>query len=315
MITVTEPIPDTFHVKYNFVFLGEKTYPLILVIHQLKTEQKPNLYTLELKVMLPDDYPDTEYKKAQARIAYLLMHYDIIKKNLDIDLFFVYPTTERYKKLIRQQETFHTKGLGKYMLCRAIHYLLMHHWFDIHSTATLTAAGGECFYKELVDAFTYEQCMAILKPYPDLLFEFVILNYNSVLRAALHIPNGFILYSYYETHKSQVNSAVMDILHREQHNPELLRLLRKTVCEVKTNHDLIEKNYKKYGFEVTQDNGLQAEMQGSVYSILSECIRHAIKEGRKKSSINDVIIQDNLEKSTLLGRKRKSRKRRKSKCY
>ena len=39
MITVTEPIPDTFHVKYNFVFLGEKTYPLTLVILQLKTEQ------------------------------------------------------------------------------------------------------------------------------------------------------------------------------------------------------------------------------------------------------------------------------------
>jgi hypothetical protein len=297
-----------FNIKYNSVFLGEKTYPLTLVIHQLKTEQKPNLYTLELKVMLPDDYPDTEYKKAQARIAYLLMHYDIIKKNLDIDLFFVYPTTERYKKLIHQNEAFHTKGLGKYMLCRAIHYLLMQRWFDIHSTATLMAAGGECYYKELVDAFTYEQCMAILEPYPDLLFEFVVLYYNSVLRDKLNLPNNN-LYAYYETHKSQVKSKVSEILNHDKENPLLLTQLKKWVCEVITNRDLVEKNYKKYGFDVTQDNGLQAEMEGSVYSILSECLRHATKD--VKLSLKEVIIENNLKKNTLLGRKRKRRTRRK----
>ncbi len=312
MITTTEPIPDMFNVKYNSVFFGETTYPLQLEMNELSTPEKS---TLELKVVLPDDYPDTEYKKFQPRVAYLLMHYDIIKKNLWIDLFFIYNNTERYKKIISRQETFHTKGLGKYMLCRAIHYLLQKSWFDIHSTATLTAAGGECFYKEQVDSYTYEQCMAILEPYQDLLFEFVTLYYNSALKDTLNIPKGVILYSYYETHKSQVNIAVMDILNGEQDNPELLRLLRKTVCEVKTNHNLIEKNYKKYGFEVTQDTGLQAEMEGSVYSILAECIRHAIN-GQKKSSIKNVIIKENLKKSTLLGRKRKSRKRaRKSKCY
>ena len=38
------------------------------------------------------------------------------------------------------------QGLGKYMLCRAVHYLLNTSWFDINSTVTLIAAGGECFY-------------------------------------------------------------------------------------------------------------------------------------------------------------------------
>jgi hypothetical protein len=113
-----------------------------------------------------------------------------------------------------------------------------------------------------------------------------------------------------------VNEKVSEILYHDKENPELLTILKKWVCEIITNRDLVEKNYKKYGFHVTYDGGLQAQMEGSVHSILSECIRHSIKEGQKKSSIKDIIIQENLKKSTLLGHKRKSRKRaQKPKCY
>lgn len=307
-----EAIPEKFNITYDSIFSGQIVYPLTLNIKL--NHSRSDMYTVELVVPLPEDYPETEYKKVQSRVAYLLIHYDTILKNMEIQLFYVYNTRELYKKLISKRETFNTKGLGKYMLCRAVHYLLNTSWFDINSTVTLTAAGGECFYKEQVDTYTFEQCMRLLNRYPMLLFQLIIKHYEDELRAKLEVPDGN-LYTYYEKHKELVDEKVKDILNEDRDNDVLLHILQNKVCEIITNRNLVTKNYKQYGFQVTTDHGAQVEMMGDVYSILSECIRHAIKEGQKKSSIKDIIIQENLKKSTLLGRKRKSRKRRKSKCY
>jgi hypothetical protein len=249
-----------------------------------------------LVVLLPKDYPETEYKKAQSRVAYLLIHYDTTQKNMEIDLFFVYNTTERYKKLISKRETFNTKGLGKYMLCRAVHYLLNTSWFDINATVTLTAAGGECFYKEQVETYTFETCMRLLHRYPSILFELVVLHYSKDLRAKLELPKSN-LYDYYEKHKELVDTTVKDILTEERDNDVLLHILQNKVCEIITNRNLVTKNYKQYGFEVSRDHGAQVEMRGDVYSLLSAC------------SMNKAIIHKNIKSNPLLGLKRKSKRK------
>lgn len=274
-LTETKDIPpEMFNVKY------EKTYPLTLVIKEHSHPSKPNVYTIEIIVVLPYDYPDTEYKKDKVfpKVAYLLTHYDTTKKNLEIDLFYVYNMKEEYKKLISKSETFNTKGLGKYMLCSAVSYLSKKPWFDTqNSTATLTASGGECFYETLVATYTFEECMSILKAYPGMLYEFATIHYNPELRTKLNLIGK--LSTYYEKNKETVDKAVYEILDQNKENPELLTTMRRWVCEIKTNRDLVEKNYKKYGFEVTYDGGLHAEMKGPVRSIQSQC-----RLGRKRKS-------------------------------
>jgi hypothetical protein len=288
-----EAIPEKFNIHYDSIFSGELVYPLTLTIN---THFSSNPYSLELVVPLPIDYPETEYKKAQSRVAYLLIHYDTTHRNMEIDLFFVYNTTERYKKLIRKRETFNTKGLGKYMLCRAVHYLLNTSWFDINATVTLTAAGGECFYKEQVETYTFETCMRLLNRYPAILFELVVLHYSKDLRSKLELPKSN-LYDYYEKHKELVDTTVKDILNEERDNDVLLHILQNKVCEIITNRNLVTKNYKQYGFEVSRDHGAQVEMRGDVYSLLSAC------------SINKAVIHKNIKSNPLLGLKRRKSKR------
>lgn len=80
METFKENIPETFNVKYNSVYFGETTYLLNLDINLDISELSTQKYTLELKVVLPFDYPDTKYKEAQSHVAYLSTQYNITKK-------------------------------------------------------------------------------------------------------------------------------------------------------------------------------------------------------------------------------------------
>lgn len=297
METFKENIPETFNIKYNSVYFGETTYLLNLDINldisELSTQKK---FTLELKVVLPSNYPDTEYKKYQSRVAYLSTHYNITKKNLSVDLFYVYNNKEEYKKLIKVGlETFNTKGLGKYMLCRAIRYLLQKSWFDRNSTITLIAAGNECFHK--ID--TYDECMDIFKDYPQQLFYFLDLHRQSVLKDKLQTE--YFDSSYYKTRKSDIDPIVLRILKEETtKDEELLTLLKKLACYVKTNLNLV-KYYKKYGFEEDQIQYFNypffVKMSGSVNSILSECwYGKMVDKGReyneRKSAIDIPLFSD-----------------------
>jgi hypothetical protein len=179
--------------------------------------------------------------------------------------------------------------------------------------------------------------MDILERYPEVLFELVILHYNSVLRHKLKILKDINLYYYYETHKSEVNPVVIkilneeilneEILNKEEKNDKLLAILKQTACEVKTNLDLVTKNYKKYGFKMTQNYGVQADMKGSVESILYECLYgKMVNKGReyneRKSALNIPSFSDDewrfrprrkLSKRPKKSSFKSSHKRRKSK--
>lgn len=66
---------------------------------------------------------------------------------------------------------------------------------------------------------------------------------------------------YYEQNKENVDEKVKIILNKHKTEQELLELLRKYTCEIKTNHDLIKNYYNKiYGFNIKKDEGKDAEL-------------------------------------------------------
>ena len=122
------------------------------------------------------------------------------------------------------------------------------------------------------------------------------LIYFLYIIAKLQLPKSN-LYEYYEKHKELVDTTVKDILNEERDNDLLLHILQNKVCEIITNRNLVTKNYKQYGFQVTIDHGAQVEMRGDVYSLLSAC------------SMNKAIIHKNIKSNPLLGLKRKSKRK------
>ena len=309
-------IPQTFNVKY-----GDTTYPLDLDITEYPT---PTKITLKLKVVFPHKYPKTNYTNVQPLVSYLLIHYDIAKKILSVDSFYVY-NKETFKKLITMGlETFNTKGLGKYMLCRAVQYFLQKEWVDKTSTVTLTAAGNECFHK--ID--TYEECMDIFKDYPEQLFNFLDVHCRSILKAKLQTSEHFN-FLYYKTHKSRIDPIVLDILKEKKfwkesvsetiQDQNLLTLLKKLACYIKTKLNLI-KYYKKYGFKEEQIQYFNypffVNMSGSVDSILSECTKDAQEKSSSNTEISSVSPfrpQRKLSKRSKKSSFKSTQKRRKSK--
>jgi hypothetical protein len=130
------------------------------------------------------------------------------------------------------------------------------------------------------------------------------------------------LNDYYEDNKEEVNTIVEDMV-RHSPKPELtLRLLQRYLCEIRTNDDLIRKNYNKiYGFHVVKNYGVYSSLIGNVYSLLSACLSprdlamykaiHASKRAyeNKKHSLNvgDEVRDDEWTQ----GRKRSFKKHKK----
>jgi hypothetical protein len=301
-------IPQTFNVKY-----GDTTYPLDLDITEYSTKKK---ITLELKVVFPHKYPKTNYTNVQSLVSYLLIRCDIAKKILSVDSFYVYNNKETFKKLITVGlETFNTKGLGKYMLCRAVQYFLQKEWVDKTSTVTLTAAGNECFHK----IETYEECMDIFKDYPEQLFNFLSVHCRSLLNHKLQ-TSEYMDSRYYEKHKSKIDPTVRDILKEETtRNEQLLTLLKEWACNIKTNLKLVE-YYKKYGFKEDQRQDYNypfyVNMSSSVDSILSECTKDVQEKSSSNTEISSVSPfrpRRKLSKRAKKSSFKSAQKRRKSK--
>jgi hypothetical protein len=230
------------------------------------------MYEIELIVPLPKEYPmESIYKQKKHRVAYLSMYYYVDKKQLEIDLFYVYNNRTKFKKDIGEHETFHTKGLGKYMLCKAIHYLLDTDWFNPNSTVTLLAFGEECFNRERYDAYTSDGCLEIIRQYDDSttkLLELVMTHYEEELRDRLQIDSTSNI-----RNTELVNRVVNEMVNKKNKGDIKLKiLLQNVVCTILTNQQLIEKNYRDiYGFTIVKNYGTKAEMVGTVYSILSAC--------------------------------------------
>ena len=313
-------IRDIFpHIPYSITYKSE-SFPLSLYlsIHLFSPEE--NIYEIELIVPLPQEYPmESIYKQKKHRVAYLSLYYYVTKKQLEIDLFYVYNNRTKYKKDMSEHETFHTKGLGKYMLCKAVHYLLDHtDWFDINSTVALVASGEECANPEQYSAYTIDDCLAILYQYDDSstkLFELVISHYYQELIDALPIEAAGNIHLFYQHHSKRVDGIIKGMLDKKHSAGDTLlrESLQKLVCYIKTNQQLIEKNYRDiYGFRVVKNNGTYATMEGTVYSILSACY------GKKMTMDNMVtqrIIQKNTDAHQLMGMRHQSCYKRKYRSY
>jgi hypothetical protein len=295
---------------YSVAYRGT-TFPLSLHLSIQLFSPEENMYEIELTVPLPEEYPmESQYKQKKHRVAYLSLYYYVTKKQLEIDLFYVYNNRTKYKKDIGEHDTFHTKGLGKYMLCKAVHYLLDHtDWFDINSTVTLVASGEECAHPEQYSAYTIDECLAVLYQYDDpsiKLFELVISHYYQELIDALPVEAAGNIHLFYQQNSKRVDGIIKGMLDKKNRAGDTLlrESLQKLVCYIKTNQQLIEKNYRDiYGFRVVKNNGTYATMEGTVYSILSACYG-------KKVTMDNMVTQRTIQKNTeahpLLGNRRHS---------
>lgn len=219
---MSDTIHDIFpHIPYSITYKSD-SYPLSLNISIKLFEPEENMYEIELIVPLPQEYPiESIYKQNHTRVAYLSMYYYVNKKQLKIDLFYVYTMKTKYKRYISEHETFHTKGLGKYMLCKAVHYLLDHtDWFDIDSTIKLTAYGEECFNPERYGEYTIKNCLDIIRQYDDStskLFYLIITHYNQKLRDTLQIDSTTDIDLFYKQNKELVDEAVNAMVNKKKY--------------------------------------------------------------------------------------------------
>lgn len=265
-------MPQKFNIIYTTKFTSTQ-YQLSLTLTIKLDAYYKNVYIIELLVLLPDDYPQSNYKNATNRVAYVLITYFKNEKRMNIDLLYVYNTITKYKKLISDNEKFNTKGLGQYMLCKAVEYLLenIDFDFDIESIVTLKASAEDCRYTDYRE-YTFDYCMEEITKYPAmfiLLFDYVKDTYIQELKDKL--PDGVILN---RQNKENVDEKVKDILYKHKTDAKLLEILQKYTCEIKTNHDLIKNYYNKiYGFNIKEgeDGGIYAELVGNIHSLLSAC--------------------------------------------
>jgi hypothetical protein len=310
---VTRDIPEKFYIVYDSI-----NYPLSLLISI--TEKSEHEYKIHLVVPLPDGYPDTLFKENSSIVATLIMYYHVRDKNMYIDLFFVYNKMTGFKDKMTENEVFHTKDLGQYMLCTAVQFLLRNtSWFDMDSIVTLKAYGGECFrqYQDFYKVYPFESCIEELER-KVLLFDFFInyLEYNDKLLTRLEKDSDLTLY--YEGHKEEVNTLIKKMLNelneKEHKTQKILRMLQRYLCEVRTNDDLINNYYKKvYGFDVVENHGLYSSMAGDVHSLLKACVSgrdlamyKALHHVRKKIS-EKVNVSDDMNEDWIQGRTRKKR--------
>jgi hypothetical protein len=110
--------------------------------------------TLKLTVPIPQNYPDTEFKRKNKNIASLSLSYNKEKNVVTLDTFYVY--TNQIDPSITSTDKRVTKGLGKKMLCYALRELCK---IKKNYVFSLRAIGGkytdECkeFVSKLDDSF------------------------------------------------------------------------------------------------------------------------------------------------------------------
>ena len=280
--------------KYNLV--ADKTsYPLEINI-KMPIGFKKTRHSIICTVPFPKGYPMTPFhiltssKLDRKNVAKLDLSYDEEQNDLEIDLFYVYSSFSDMKQHINKGEEL--KGFGLYMLCKVLHYLLSEkRLFFPTATVSLTAAGNQCYDIEKYKDYTIENCLDIIKPYPESLFySFFNKDYLKKISGIIetYIPNVDMDNVYNDIEKREiVNDSVIKLIKlEEQNDPEkLLSLLRQLVCEINDNQRLIEYNYKSiYKFEIVENKGNEAKMKGTVANILAACDAKSISKFRSRSS-------------------------------
>jgi hypothetical protein len=222
------------------IVLNGKAFPLNFVVAQPKGLFREEM--VEIYVPYPDNYPKTPIREKLPReLAYLQI---VIKDKNDPsglnhsgeDLYLNrFYTASVYKDFLLPEESSALKGLGRQMLCAAIHYI--HSLGYIRNTNTcilrLEAKGGVCSpdYQKITES----ELSAFFEKYP----------------ASMKYVDRYL---------------------RSDETMEKLIAMQKTMCEAMDNLKLVEYYKNTYGFlEYDIRDAASVLMSATLNSVLKKC--------------------------------------------
>jgi hypothetical protein len=288
-------LPDTYPLTVSVHDTEMQFHLQIVMLTYLETRRKRILCT----VPFPKGYPDNDFFRIVSqtryenppRIATLNLVYDTDKNSLEILVFYVYSAFSNIKPHVTKEEQVQLKGLGIFMLCNVLRYLLSETtWLSPETKVTLTASGDQCYDIETYKNYTLEDCLDIIKQYPYALW-FILATYlhdqhdelDKLIKKEIangRIKSNVMIHTLYKTHPEILYTFITKHIEKI---PDMIVHLRTLVCNIMTNQRLIEHHYKRiYHFIVEENLGTEAKMSGTVANILSACDERKIY-GIKKS--------------------------------
>lgn len=263
-------------------------YPLFL--HITSKEEENNIWIIG-EIPFPDNYPLTTFHKELLHkgIAILFLKYNKANNILEIDTFYVYSSFSVYKKYINPHEEKNLKGLGKYMLCKVIHFLVNHTFISLDTTVTLLASGNQCYEPIQYDM---EDCLIELSQHKNY-YKSIVLTLPKEYRTKLEdifeqTFHGCFDYRPTKTGKHIIkewkNGENMYDKHPEivitfitseiKTDPDaILPYIRELICKIKANQKLITYYQNTYQFTLLPESnyGIGANLQGTVKNIVTSC--------------------------------------------
>ncbi len=288
------------------VFIKLKdTYPLRVPVHD--TEIKFDLHILMetyletdqkriiCSVPFPEGYPENDFFRIVSLtraetipiIAKLYLVYDTDENCLEILIFYVYSSFSDIIPHVTKTERLQLKGLGVFMLCKVLRYLLFQKdWLSPETKVILTASGEQCYDIETYKDYTEEDCFEIIKQYPYalwMIFSTHLYNKYAELEklikteigsrvkiSTLYKSHPELLYTFIKTHSEEI--------------PDNIIMLRSLVCKINTNQRLVDHHYKRiYHLNVVENRGTEATMSGTVANMISACDDRKIYGKKYKS--------------------------------
>ena len=221
------------------------------VIHkdQLILNIDPGKYKLKITVPFPDNYPDTLFKMNNKKniIAELICQYDKTDDDIYIARFFVYSSSSITQDPTKQERML-TKGLGRRMLCEAIHFGIDREWITPNGTISLEALATAITHenlhcsseimKQMKSSWTIEEIDEYLQPFHDSLQHEIIESVDDKISLICKRIQNRKLVAYYETYGLK---------------------------ELHDEHPSFDYTY----------------MSGTIQSVLSECKKDSKKYGKK----------------------------------
>jgi hypothetical protein len=292
-------LPDTYPLQVN-----DKHFDLRIYI-EMKTYPKTNRKRIICSVPFPEDYPHNDFYRTVSemrdenpqRIATLNLLYDTDKNSLGIAIFYVYSAFSTIKPYVTKEEQLQLKGLGIFILCKVLHFLLSKiKGVSPETKVTLTASGDQCYDIETYKDYKTEDCLEIIKNYPYALL--IILKINNLIQSEdndIHIKHPEILYTLIRKHIEE--------------NPGKIIILRELVCNIITNQRLIEHYKGVYNFNVDKNLGTEAIMSGTVANILSACKNRLDRSGNPLLAFSLIKKKKSGKKSGKKRGKKSGKKR------
>ena len=295
-------LQDTYPLRVRVDDTERKFDLQIIMETYLDTNQK----RIVCSVPFPEGYPENDFfrivydTRAEKIIAKLYLVYDTDENSLEILIFYVYSSFSDIKPYVTTEERLQLKGLGVFMLCKVLRYLLsiQEHadpkWLSPETKVILTAQGNQCYDIERYMDYTAEECLDVIKQYPYALYMilsthlyYMYSELDNLIKT--EIAKGTIdrrvkIHTLYKSHPEILYTFIRT--HMEE-IPDNMIMLRSLVCNIITNQRLIEHHYKRmYHLNVEENLGTEATMSGTVADMLSACDERKIYGKKYRKSKN-----------------------------